>query len=457
VRVDFNLDILIEHGTLVTVNNNREIIKDGALAIKNGRIVAIGKTKKIARSVKAKKIINAQGKVVIPGLIDTHNHLFQTILKGIGDDRKLINWIRDGLQPAIPFMTPDDIYSAALLGCVEMIKSGTTACVDFMGFPNPRFSEQIVRAYKETGIRGTIARTFLDTGEDFGLVKDQIQSNEEALREVKRLFNEYHGSENGRIRVMTGITTTWLCTEEAMNKARDFASKYKTGLTIHIGETIDEREISLKNHGVTEIEYIDKLGILGPDVIAVHCVWVTDKELEILKRTGTNVSHNPESNMYLASGISPVPKMLSAGVNVALACDGAASNNNLDMIEAMRFAALLHKVGNLDPTVITANQVFEMATINGARALGLGDELGSLEIGKKADIAILDLKKPNTTPVHNVISSIVYCANGDNVDTTIVDGQVVMENGIIRTVNEAKVVEKGQDAAINLIRRSKEK
>jgi 5-methylthioadenosine/S-adenosylhomocysteine deaminase len=450
------LDILIEHGTLVTVNNNREIIEDGALAIEGGKIVAIGKTEKIARLGKAKKVINAHGKVVIPGLIDTHNHLFQTILKGIGDDRKLINWIRDGLQPAIPFMTPDDIYCAALLGCVEMIKSGTTSCVDFMGFPNPRFSEQVVEAFRETGIRGTLARTFLDTGEDFGLVKDQIQSNKEALREVKRLFDEYHGSENGRIRVMTGITTTWLCTEEAMNKARDFASKYKTGLTIHVGETRDEREISLKHHGVTEIEYIDKLGILGPDVLAVHCVWVTDKELMILKRTGTNVSHNPESNMYLASGISPVPKMLSAGVNVALACDGAASNNNLDMIEAMRFAALLHKVGNLDPTVITANQVFEMATINGARAIGLGDELGSLEIDKKADIAILDLKKPNTTPVHNVISSIVYCANGENVDTTIVDGKVVMENGIIRTVSEAKAVEMGQNAAINLIRRSKE-
>jgi 5-methylthioadenosine/S-adenosylhomocysteine deaminase len=457
VRVDFDLDILIEHGTLVTANNNREIIENGALAIEGEKIIAIGKTEEIRRLGKADKVINARGKAVIPGLIDTHNHLFQTLLKGIGDDRKLINWILDAIQPAIPVMTPDDIYSAALLGCVEMIKSGTTACVDFMGFPNPRFSDQVVRAFRETGIRGTLGRTILDTGEDFGLVKDQIQPSQEGLREVKRLFDEYHGSENGRIQVMTGITTTWLCTEEAMQKVREFATKYKTGLTIHIGETRDEREISLKNHGVTEIEYIDKLGILGPDVLAVHCVWVTDKELEILKRTGTNVSHNPESNMYLASGISPVPKMLSAGVNVALACDGAASNNNLDMIEAMRFAALLQKVGNLDPTAITANQVFEMATINGAKALGLADELGSLEIGKKADIAIVDLKRPNTTPVHDVISSLVYCANGDNVDTTIVDGRIVMENQIIRTVDEAKVVKLGQNTAVDLVHRSKER
>ena len=168
MRVGLNLDILIEHGTLVTVNNNREIIEDGALVIEDGKISAIGKSEEIRQLFNAKKVINARGKVVIPGLIDTHNHLFQTILKGIGDDRKLINWIRDALQPTIPVLTSDDIYSAALLGCVEMIKSGTTSCVDFMGFPNPRFSEQVVKAFRETGIRGTIARTFLDTGEGFG-------------------------------------------------------------------------------------------------------------------------------------------------------------------------------------------------------------------------------------------------------------------------------------------------
>ena len=451
------MDILIEHGTVVTVNNKREIIKDGALAIEGGKITAVGKTDVVKKYGKADKVIDARGKAVIPGLIDTHNHLFQTLLKGVGDDRKLINWILDSIQPAIPVMTAEDVYAAALLGCVEMIKSGTTSCVDFMGFPNPKFSEQVIRAFRETGIRGTLGRTVLDTGEEFGLIKEQIQPSEEALRECKRLMTKYHGSEGGRIRVMTGITTSWLCTEEAMMKVREFANKYGTGLTIHVGETRDEREISLKRHGVPEIEYIDRLGILGPDVLAVHCVWVTDKELAILKRTGTNVSHNPESNMYLASGISPVPKMLTAGINVALACDGAASNNNLDMFEAMRCAALLHKVGTLDPTAITANQVFEMATINGAKALGRSKELGALEVDKKADVVLVDLRRPNTTPVHNAVSSIVYCANGDNVDTVIVNGQVVMEDRTFTSIDEEKTLELGQSTAVDLVERSKQR
>jgi 5-methylthioadenosine/S-adenosylhomocysteine deaminase len=453
VKEPKELDLLIEGGTIITVNKRREIIEDGALAIDEGRIVAVGKKDDVRRIGKADKVLDARGKVVIPGLVNIHTHIFQTLLKGIGDDMKLLDWIRN-LQPKVRSLTKEDMYVAAQLASVEMIRSGTTCCLDFTSFNQPEFADQEISALRESGIRATLGRTILDTGEEMGLVKESIQPSEDAVKDCERLVSKYHNTEEGRIRIMIGITTTWLCTEEGMHRAREFATTHNTGLTLHIGETQDERNISVKRHGMPEIEYALSLGILGPDVIAAHCVWVNDKELDYLQRTGTSVAHNPESNMYLASGIAPIHQMLSAGINVGLACDGAASNNNQDMFEAMRIAAFLQKVKALDPTVITAGQVLDMATINGAKALGLEKEIGSLETGKKADVVLVDLMRPNTTPTHNALSSLVYCANGDNVNSVIVDGHFLMEDGELRETDEEEIVRRGQRTSENLVRRA---
>ena len=447
------MDIIIDGGTIVTLNKKRAIIQNGALAIENGRIIAVGKSDEIKKLGKPKELINAQGMAIIPGLINLHSHVFQTLLKGIGDDMKLLDWIRN-LQPMVRSFSAEDMYVATLLASIEMIKSGTTSCLDFMSLNQPGFVDQEIRGFREMGLRATVGRTVLDTGEELGLAKESIQPWPLAIKDCERLVTQYNGVEAGKIKIMIGITTTWLCTEEAMRATREFATKHKIGLTLHVGETMDERDISLKNHGVPEIEYANSLGILGPDVIAAHCVWVTEKEMEILKTSGVSVAHNPESNMYLGSGIAPIHQMLSKGINVGLACDGAASNNNQDMFEAMRFAALLQKVNALDPTVIKATNLLEMATLNGAKALGLEHEIGSLEVGKKADVVLVDLRRPNTTPVYSAVSNLVYCANGDNVDTVIIDGELIMENKILKKTEEDKILRLGQETALNLIRKS---
>jgi 5-methylthioadenosine/S-adenosylhomocysteine deaminase len=232
-----------------------------------------------------------------------------------------------------------------------------------------------------------------------------------------------------------------------MIEAKEIAHKYATGFTTHLNETRKEAKYCIDKHGIQEIEYANKLGLLGQDMISAHCVWASDKEIEILAKTESTCAHNPESNMYLGSGIAPIPEMMEKGVNVSLATDGPASNNNLDMFEAMRFAALLHKVKKLDPTIVTATDVLRMATINGARAINAEDNLGSLEKGKLADVVLIDLKRLNTTPTYDIISNLVYCATGDNVDTVIVDGKVLLRKGEFTELNSLEIIEKTQKIA----------
>jgi 5-methylthioadenosine/S-adenosylhomocysteine deaminase len=429
-------DILIEGGLIVTMDPHRRIIQRGSLAIEGDRIAAIGEEVEGRGDV----VIDARGKAVLPGLINAHTHLPMTLLRGIADDMPLLEWLETKIWPIERNLKKGDCYRGALLGCLEMIKSGTTCFAD-----QYFFMDEVARAVEESGMRGVLS---------YGIIEmDDPQRRESELRVGEKFVREYHGKADGRIQAMFGPHAAYTCSPECLLRVKELARKYGVGIHTHVAESRDEVDRVVRKYGKRPVEHLDAIGFLGPEVLAAHCVWLTSHEISIIRERGVKPVHNPVSNMKIACGIAPVPEMLAAGIPVALGTDGAASNNSLDLLGEMKFAALLNKVGKLDPTVMPAPTVLEMATINGARALGLGDEIGSLEVGKKADVLLIDLKRPHFTPLHNVISHVVYNAVGSDVDTVIVDGKIIMQGREVLTLDEAKVLEDAQRAAEDLLDR----
>ena len=429
-------DILIEGGLIVTMDPHRRIIRRGSLAIEGDRIAAIGEVVEGRGDV----VIDARGKAVLPGLINAHTHLPMTLLRGIADDMPLLEWLETKIWPIERNLKKGDCYRGALLGCLEMIKSGTTCFAD-----QYFFMDEVARAVEESGMRGVLS---------YGIIEmDDPQRRESELRVGEKFVREYHGKADGRIQAMFGPHAAYTCSPECLLRVKELARKYGVGIHTHVAESRDEVDRIVRKYGKRPVEHLDAIGFLGPEVLAAHCVWLTSHEISIIRERGVKPVHNPVSNMKIACGIAPVPEMLAAGIPVALGTDGAASNNSLDLLGEMKFAALLNKVGKLDPTVMPAPTVLEMATINGARALGLGDEIGSLEVGKKADVLLIDLKRPHFTPLHNVISHVVYNAVGSDVDTVIVDGKIIMQGREVLTLDEAKVLEDAQRAAEDLLDR----
>lgn len=429
-------DILIKDGYVITMDHQRHIFERGSVAIEGGRIAAVGKD----INAKAGTVIDARGKAVLPGLINAHTHLSMTLLRGVADDMPLMEWLEKKIWPIEENLTPNGCYIGALLGCLEMVKSGTTCFAD-----QYFFMEDVARAVEEAGLRGVLARGIIEL--------DDPEKREATIKEGERLVKTCHGMANGRILTMFGPHAAYTCSPECLMRVKGLAKKYKVGIHIHIAETQEEIDKITEKYGKRPVEHLDSIDFLGPEVLAAHCVWVTDREIKIIQKQGVKPVHNPVSNMKTASGVAPVPEMLTAGIPVALGTDGAASNNSLDMFNEMKFAALLNKVHKFDPTTLPAQKVLEMATINGAIALGLQDEIGSLEAGKKADIVLVDMKKPHLTPLHNVISHLVYSAIGSDVDTVIVDGEVLMRGRKVLTIDEDKVLEKVQKASDDLLAR----
>ncbi len=449
-------DLMVLGGTVVTVDRGRRILDPGALAIQGGRIVAVGPREDIEGEFSAPKRLEARGKYIFPGLVNTHTHLFQTLLKGLGDDRRLVDWFCQMTGPSATALTEEDCYVAALAGCVEALRSGTTCIKDFMYVhPRPRLSDAVVQAMVEVGIRGVFARGYCDAGAEYGVPEPLIQPLDTILADCERVARTYHGAAEGRIRVRFAPCMIWSVTRESLRAVRDLASSVGVGLTMHVSETTFELETSLRRFGLKDLELLAHDGFLAPDVLAVHCVHLDQRDIRILKAHDVKVSHNPTSNMYLASGIAPIPSMLSSGITVGLASDGPASNNTHNMVQALKFAALLHKVVTRDPTVITAERVLEMATIDGARALGLEEITGSLEVGKRADLMVVNLDdSPYAAPVHNPVSALVYGAVGCEVETVLVDGRVVVDGGRVITVDEEEVRRRAAEAARDVTERA---
>ena len=421
--------ILIKNALILSPNENFEGKK--SLLIKNDIISEI--SDEIDDS-NVDKIIDATGKILLPGFVNTHTHLSMTLFRGLADDLSLDSWLNDHIWPMEANLNGDYCYIGALLGAVELIKSGTTTFSD-MYF----YMEDVARAVDEAGIRAVLSYGMIDFGD--------AEKRENEISENLTLFENCNGMADGRIKVFFGPHSPYTASEELLVKVRELASEYNMGIHIHVSETQKEINDKLDERGLRPFEYLDEIGFLGPDVVAAHSVWLSDNEIDIIKKNDVKVSHNPCSNMKLASGIAPVSKLIENGVCVSIGTDGASSNNNLDLIEELKTASLLQKVSTLDPKVLDSDEAIAMGTIKGAEALGLENEIGSIEVGKKADIILIDTNSANMVPDSSSLSSnIIYSANGSNVDTTICNGKILMENKQLTVLDEQEIYDKARQA-----------
>lgn len=422
------VDILISGGTVVTMNDNMVVIEDGAVAVKDGIIVAVGKSNIIQGKFKANTTINAAGKIVMPGLVNTHTHAAMVMLRGYADDLPLLQWLKEHIWPAeAEFVNRKNVRIASRLAIAEMIRSGTTTFND-MYF----FEDDVAQVAKEAGIRVVVGETLFDGP------TPNSKTPEEGLGYTEELIKKYTGDR--LVTVAVAPHAPYTCSRELLRKAANLSKKFNSPLHIHLAETRDEVNDIVRRYKMRPVAYLDDLGVLTDRTIAAHSIQVTDKEVELFASRKTGVAHNAESNMKLAEGVAPVPQMLTLQVKVGLGTDGAASNNDLNMFEEMKTTALLHKVHTWTPTALDARTVLRLATINGAEVLGLQDKIGSLEKGKEADIIIVDVDQPHLVPLYNVYSLLVYAADGADVTTVMVAGRVVMMDKKLLTIDEKKVI-----------------
>lgn len=416
---------MITGGTVVTMDKDRRLIEDGAIAVKNGEIVLVGKRAAVTKNLQAKQIIDAKGKFVIPGLINTHTHIPMSLFRGIADDLDLQEWLTKYIFPAEAKNVDEAFVRAGTkLGLAELIRGGTTTYCDMYYFEDAIADE----TYK-AGVRGLLGETIID----FPVADNK--TNAEAMAYVERFVKKWQG--NRLIIPAIAPHAPYTVSEEHLMSARRLSDRLNAPLVMHLAEANTETEfIQQKHKGLRPIEYVEKIGFLSDKLIAAHVIQANESELEILKRRGVGIAHNPQSNMKLAAGVAPVPMMLKMDLPVGLGTDGAASNNDLDLWEEMDTAAKLHKLYASDPKVLNAEQAFEMATIRGARALHLEKLIGSLEAGKRADIVLVNADNLNQTPVYNVYSSLVYATKGYDVNTVIIDGKVIMREKRLLTLNE---------------------
>ena len=419
-----SVDLVISGGTVVTMDRDRRLIEDGAVAIKGDQIVAVGKRSEIARQYRAKRTINAAGKVIIPGLINTHTHVPMSLFRGIADDLDLQEWLTKYIFPAEAKNVDEAFVRAgARLGLAEMIRGGTTTYCDMY-----YFEDAIAEETKRAGVRGVLGETVLD----FPAPDNKAWAAMLAYSE--KFVNRWRN--DPLIVPAIAPHAPYTVSTEHLQEVKRLSDKLNAAVVIHVAETKKEIDDLVAQKGMTPVKYLDSLGFLNDRVIAAHTVFVTDEELDILKNRGIGSAHNPQSNMKLASGTAPVPKMLAKDVAVGLGTDGAASNNDLSMWEEMDTAAKLHKQFSGDPKVATAVQVFEMATIRGARALDLDKITGSIEAGKRADLAIVDMDSLHQVPYFNVYSALVYSTKATDVRTVIINGRIVMLDRRLLTLNE---------------------
>ncbi|MEI6509374.1 MAG: amidohydrolase [bacterium] len=439
------IELFIHSGIVVTMNPEHRIIEDGALAIDHGRILDVGESTTLRSQYKGKKEIDATHKVVMPGLVNLHFHA-DNFSRGVGEHLGLEEWIDTIYYPMLAAMTPDDAYKTAMLAYSEVIKGGTTTVNDmYIKLPS------LADAAEKTGIRAVLSSEGAD-----------LIPGQETLEDNERAFLERNDTAGGRIQVVFGIEWIPVCSAEYIKKARFLADKYGVGIHVHLNESKGEVQLCKEKYGKPPVEFVHDLGLLGPDVVAAHCVWLSDPEIELIAKTGTHISHNPVSNAKLGNGVARTIDYLKAGINVGLGTDDAPCNNNNDMFEVMKYASLFQKAIHTDASLLPSWQILEMATINGAKALGLDKQIGSLEIGKKADVILVDTWTPALTPVFhglnsNVLPHLVYVAHGENVDTTIVDGKILMEGRKLLTVDEDQVIEEATRAAHKVIQARKVK
>lgn len=441
-------DYILENGFVVCMDKDGRTIEDGAVVVEGNRILAVGKTHEIKKKYHAEERINVKGKAIMPGFITTHNHMYNSLTRYmdipipheiyVNFGERLTRWWWPKIEDTC---TINDAYIGALLASVEMLKRGITCTADLQEGQNliPGVLDYLAKAVEEVGIRACLSFEATD--------RVSYEKGQLGLRENEEFIKKWNSKKDTRILGMVGVHTAFSCHPETLRKAREIADKYKCGIQIHIAQSTYEVELIREKYGVEgSVEFLDKIGFLGPDVNAAHGIYISKKEIEIWRRNDVGLSFNVKSNMLGANGIPPVIELLKRSCKVGLGVDGV---NVFDMFELMLLAAALLRTHYLDRSLLPARQVLEMATIGGARVLMLDKEIGSLEPGKKADIIVVDLSgKPHLTPVFNKLEALAFAARGTDVDMVMVDGKVVVQDKKILTVDEEKVLEKAKEAAI---------
>lgn len=437
-------DIGIFNAKILTIDKNFTIINNGAIIINDSRIVEVGDSKLLEKHFPVQKRIEAGGKMVMPGLINTHTHSAMTVFRGFADDMALQKWLHEYVFPSeAKYITPKNVELGVKLAVTEMLLSGTTTYNDMYFFIN-----ETAKVTSDLGMRAVLSEGIID------YPTPSAPTPEIGLKQTEEFIRNW--KENELINIAVSAHSPYSCSAGLLQKTKAFAERHNINLHIHLAETPWEYNEIYKLHKKTPTQYVESLGVLDKNVIAAHSVHLTDNDIDLYAKYGVGVAHNPECNMKLASGVAQVPKFLEKNIKVGIGTDGVASNNNLDLFQDLRTAAFVHKLVNENPSVVTAKELVKIATIGGAEVLGMENEIGSLEKGKKADLIIVDLQKPHLFPIYDIYSHIVFSMTGSDVETSIVNGKIVMENRKIKAVDLINLSGEIQQIANEIIAADKE-
>ncbi|HKF01714.1 MAG TPA: amidohydrolase [Candidatus Sulfotelmatobacter sp.] len=429
-----NADLIVTHGIVVTMDGTRAIYQDGAVAVRGDSIVAVGPREEVESRFQAAQAIDARGGLVLPGFINGHTHVPMTLFRGLHDDVTLNDWLYKYIFPAeAKNVNEEFVRWGTRLAAAEQIRAGVTTFADMY-----YFEDAIAEETKAAGMRGVLGETFID------FPAPDNKSEAEMLAYTEKFLKRWQG--DPLIHAAPAPHSIYTCSKKTLQDAAELARKYHAPILIHVAEMKKEWEDSEKANGMSPVQYLEKIGVLGPDIVAAHCIFVDEADRKLLAERGVGCVHNPSSNMMIASGVSPVPEMRAVGVAVGLGTDGpAGSNNDLDLMEEIDLAAKLAKISKMNPLALNAKSVVEMATIDGARAIHMEKEIGSIEPGKKADIILISLNEANTLPMYDIYAQIAYSLKGSDVETVIIGGKVVMRDHRLLTVDEPKVLEKARE------------
>jgi 5-methylthioadenosine/S-adenosylhomocysteine deaminase len=427
-------DLLVAGGTLVTMDASRAIIDDGAIVVKGDAIVAVGPRSEVAARYAATQTIDAKGKLVLPGFINGHTHVPMTLFRGLHDDVTLSDWLYKYIFPAeAKNVNEEFVRWGTRLAAAEQIRGGVTTFADMY-----YFEDAVAEETRAAGMRGVLGETFID------FPAPDNKSEAEMLAYTEKFLKKWQG--DPLIHAAVAPHSIYTCSQKTLQDSAALARKYHAPILIHTAEMKKEWEDSQKQNGMSPVQYLDKIGLLGPDVVSAHCIFVDEADRKTLAQKQVGCVHNPSSNMMIASGVSPVAEMRAAGIAVGLGTDGpAGSNNDLDLMEEIDLAAKLAKITKMDPLALNAKAVVEMATIDGARALHLDKEIGSLEAGKRADFILIGLDEPNAVPMYEIYAQIAYALKGSDVETVVIGGRIVMRNRKLLTVNEEAAMAKARE------------
>lgn len=446
-------DILIKNGTLVTVDNNNRIIRNGAIYIKENRILEVGYSDDLtSKYSKSEKVIDANRNLVIPGLINAHTHMSWYLTRGLGMDKHTRDWLRSCIFPFLSNVSSEEMYIGAFLGCVENLRSGTTFTIDNNILPKNRKEsiDNVAKAVEDSGIRSIVLRGYHDVS--FMIPEIFVETLDDVRRDYVRVIEKWHNKHDGRIKTWIHPVNLLYSSTESLIELNELSHKYDIGIHTHVAEDREGmKHIRERFNGKGYIDVFQDLGILGPKFQMAHTIFVSEQEIQFIAKSQARVMYTPTADMLLAAGAPPIHKMREAGITVALGSDSP--NNSQDMIQCMKFGALLQKAFTENPTVMPAGEVLRLATIDGAKAIGVENELGSLEVGKKADIVIVDINKPHTIPMYDPVSTLVYSSNGNDVDTVIVNGEILIEKAKFTSIDEDDVLQRARAASENIIER----